>query len=195
MKRSTAKRLSALERLAVDTRCPINPFTQIRLNQDDTVQGFADKVGVSKQAVIRLEQGTFNEPLPNVVDYCVNILGVNWSGLMGDYEEFQKLQRSRYPRLFGHFPISWTPDIHPMRILRLKNPIVELTPTEVAKALCFSQATLVHWERHPRLQQSVPKQFCEILNEIGYTAEEVRSLQTAYRWYRDYLRNGDLNAI
>lgn len=189
MKRQTFKRRSALESLAVDTVVPTNPFSAIRAKHDFTVQGFADLCQVSKQAIIRLEQGTFNEPLPSVVDYCTNVLGVNWSDLVGDYETFQHLQRARYPRLFGAIPYDWVADVHPMRWLRGNAPVTPLTPTEVAKALCFSQATLVHWERHPKLQQSVPKQFCEILNEIGYSAEEVRRVQSAYKGYRIYISN------
>jgi len=188
MRYTTKKRQGNLDRLANTSREPVNPFRALRLREGFTVQAFADKCGVSKQALIRLEQGTYNEPLPSVLDYVVDQYCLSHLGLCSDYAEYQDKQRQRYTRLFGDFPSVWSTSTHPLRQLRMA---VGLNPTEVSKALCFPQATLVHWEQHTKLQQSVPTRFVEILRQVGYTKPEVLSLVSAYNDYRRGLLDND----
>lgn len=185
MKRTTKIRLGRLDQLASGPP-PLNPFTKIRLAGDHTVQSFADACGVSKQALIRLEQGTYNNPLPAVLTYVTDNLDYMYLSVQDDYEAFQWDQRSRYRRLLGDFPVVFPRDIHPLRYLR---EVQQLNVTELSKALCFPQSTLAHWEKHPRLQQTVPKQLLVILRGIGYSVDELSFLMAAYDAYRKGIIN------
>ena len=194
MKRNTALQelaLSAVEDERVSTfgPPPENPFHSLRVRANLTQSAFAMECDVSKQALIRLEQGTFNGPLPRVVDYRVSYLGYNELQLVEEYEEFQALMRKRHTRYFGNITDllvrhqnSSSPiyTMHPMRILRGR-----INPTEVAKALCIPQATLVYFERRVVQQKSVPKLLVQVLDSIGYRRKEIETFELAYATYRN----------
>lgn len=189
MKRSTMKALNETiaeeaQRLAKFGPPPINPFTELRQRNDLTVQEFADRAGVSKQSIIRLEQGCFQEPLPKVLSYVLSNYPVSEFTLVNDYEDFQIQQRMRHPRYFGNVRVLLELDHpateHPLRLLRGKRNL-----TEVAKDLCLSQATLAFFERRVKNQKSVPKQLLDVMRFIGHTKEERDVFEDHYRMYRE----------
>lgn len=191
MKRSTQLHERALDEEELQrTRTygpqPINPFTELRQQMDFTVARFAAECDVSKQAMIRLEQGTFNGPLPRVLEYCVKNFSVSELQLTDMYEEFQTQMRKRHKRYFGDFDVLYgVSNVHPLRALRGKR-----NPTEVAKALCIPQATLVYFERRPVQQKTVPKLLIEVMRQIGYTKSEVEYFERTYANYREYVLEG-----
>lgn len=164
---------------------PINPFRSIRLSNDLGLQELADKIGVSKQALIRLEQGTYDKPLPKVFAYFVESFVTSELQLMDAYEGYQTKQRLRHFRYFGELD-NFDSRFHPLRQLRHR---IDVTPTEVAKALCLPQATLTYFERKPVQQKSVPRGLINVLNEIGYRNYEVAEFKKAYAAFRERLIN------
>ena len=197
MKRATERheesRTSAeLARTASYGPPPINPFKSLRESANLTLVEFAAYTGVSKQALIRLEQGTYADPLPTVLDAVIQDYTVSYLELVNVYEQFQVNMRKRHHRYFGNIIFKLNdadPMIHPMRVIR-----GNYNPTEVAKALCLPQATLEHFERKAKHQQSVPKVIDSVLREIGYYAHEVLMFEQAYKVYRQRLLLGDDNA-
>lgn len=167
---------------------PINVFTRLRLtagpnNSPLSHDALSRKIHVSKQALIRLEQGTFNVPLPSVVDFYV-ARGESELRMRDAYEDYQNRMRERHEYLFGdHLEIDLNVDDHPFRQLRYgSNP--PLNPTEVSKSLCIPQATIEHFEKKWRTQKSVPKALVDCLKQIGYTWEQVESFRVAYTIWR-----------
>lgn len=192
-----------------------NPFKQLRTTgrftlpqytQEDltldvttgyTIQELADLAGISKQALIRTEQGCYTEPPERIVDYWVEKRDCDYTTLTNGYFLFVTHTRRRHEKLFGAFP-----DLvdfqharqHPMKFLRSlwTNPFDEtnigtMNITEMAKLLCLSQSMLDHFENHPRRQQTVPAPLVQALRDNTYTSYEVGQLQLAYEWYRDYI--------
>jgi len=155
-----------------------NPFKQLRESHNFTLELMAAKVGITKQALIRLEQGTFVEPLPTALQYYSSAFPVTEYELINQYEAYQTSQRTKAHRYFGDFK-DFHSEIHPMRLLRgTKNP------TQVAKDLCIPQATLTYFERNVVQQKSVPKVILNVLNQIGYTDAEIGYFMEAYEVYR-----------
>lgn len=160
----------------------LNPITEQRNELGLSHEVFANKVGCTKQAIIRLEQGCYEQILPAVLLFLVNDIGCNELSLVDAYEGFREDTRKQHYRYFGDFaPDTFSTLLHPFICLRHN---VNASTTKVAKDLCLSQATLSHWEKHWKTQQSVPKSFVNCLKEIGYNDFEIHSLRKAYKEFR-----------
>ena len=161
---------------------PVNYLKIIRERENITLEAMAAKCGITKQALIRVEQGTYERILPSVLDHYVYNLGYSELALVDQYEAFQHLMRGEHKLYFGpNLETNPLIDLHPFRQLR---GLKDATPTEVAKNLCIPQATIVHWEKHIRQQQSVPKCIVNVLDEIGYKKSQISSLIDSYATYR-----------
>jgi transcriptional regulator with XRE-family HTH domain len=185
---------------------PINPFKRLRTQHGFTHRDLQDRVFISKQALIRLEQGTYDNPLPSVLEWwaehtcndprCIS----NQSDLrpgepIGElylrdlYATFQQDQRARFVKCFGptvEFNEAELARIHdernhPFRVLRER---CYWSVTETAKHLCLPQYTLEHFERKYRTQQSVPKLLRIVLKEVKYSSSDVRTLDAVYNEFR-----------
>lgn len=153
----------------------------------------------SKHALIRLEQGLYDKPLPTALEFWLNegrfLPGIKNSEirltelvLIDGYESFQEQTRQRSYHYFGPNLINlqytgWAP--HPL--IQLENRAKELglpySEIGIAKALCVPQATLNLWKRKWRTQQTVPKTFQIALFAIGYSRFEVQRFNDGYiRW-------------
>lgn len=159
---------------------PTNIFKELREAQHLSHQALANKCYVSKLALIRLEQGCFSDPLPSVIDYYVN-RGESELRLRDAYIEFQQATRRRYYLLFGEsldFDLSLPQ--HPLRQLRKG-----INPTDLSKRLCLPQATIEHFEKKWKTQQSVPKQLCAALSELGYRQHDIEGFKRNYKAWRE----------
>ncbi len=95
------------------------------------------------------------------------------------YEGFREATRKRSSLLFGtELRVDISTSLHPFRQLRR-----EINPSEVAKRLCIPQATIQHFERKWKTQQSVPKEIVVALVEIGY-GSQVYGFSEAYKLWR-----------
>lgn len=168
----------------------VNPFKELRETHNDTLEHFAKRIGISKQALIRLEQGTYVAPLPAALQFCASAFTVTEYDLLNQYEAFQTANRLQHHRWFGdliekfEYVESKHPEVsyHPMRLLR-----GTINPTQVAKGLCIPQATLTYFERNVVQQKSVPKVILNVLFEIGYTDAEITYFIKKYDEYRQQL--------
>ncbi len=185
MKRSTLLRQKRINLLGG------NPFKGLREELGYTLEVMAAKTSLSKQALIRCEQGTYAQPLPALLDYYVNNFGADRYEFSREYEDFQKRTRASNFKLFGdelpslvdYEVYSGNQIQHPFRQLR-----GSINPTEVAKALCIPQATITYFEQKPRRQKSVPKVINNVLEEIGYSRTQVQAFNDAYVLYRECIR-------
>lgn len=166
---------------------PTNPFTSLRRRKNMTIDHLSEVAYVSKQALIRLEQGCFSDPLPSMVDYWTAHGETSELQLKDAYIEFQETVRKRNTKLLGdslHVDVASTE--HPLR--QLRNPR-HLNPTEVAKALCIPQATIEHFEKKWKTQQSVPKQLKAALAQAGYSQRDIESFCRSYTAWRGFMKS------
>lgn len=171
------------------TTTPLSPtvsecvFKTLRLQEQMTLESLAKQVGVTKHALIRLEQGTFSRPLEPVIDYWEQIHGYSHMQIRDAYDGFRTSKRKERPRIFGPLLTFTMTPIHPLRQLR---SFSGLGLTETAKQLCVPQATLQHFEKKWKTQQSVPKELINALAENGYFVNELRVFNHNYTLWRNH---------
>lgn len=158
-------------------------------------------MNTTKHALIRLEQGLYDRPLPTVVQFWLSegrfLPGVKQSDiriteltLIDGYEEFQDETRRRNYRYFGdgfnHLTYSASSP-HPCIQLEDIARSLGLPCSEIgiAKSLCVPQSTLNLWKRKYRTQQTVPKTVQSALMQIGYTRFEVKAFNDGYILWRE----------
>lgn len=165
---------------------PLNPFKGARESIIDPDTGrsisharLAKRIGVTKLSLIRLEQGTFNDPLPRVLDYFCN-RGFNYLSLTDGYINYQHQMRVAHAYYFGLY-LDAKPDepVHPFAQLRGERNL-----TEVSKSLCLPQSTLSRFESDYRSQQSVPKVLINVLPVLGYPDEQISEFIQTYKDWR-----------
>lgn len=178
---------------------PANIFKELRVASGLSHAKLAALMNTTKHALIRLEQGLYDRPLPTAVEFWLNegrfLPGIKNSEiriteltLLDGYESFQEETRELNSRYFGDSLNHVSFDAlcpHPCIQLAdiaesLGKPYSEIG---IAKALCVPQSTLNLWKRKWRTQQTVPKTFQSALLQIGYSRFEVNDFNEGYiRW-------------
>lgn len=187
---------------------PTNPFRVLRLNANLTIQDLTELTGVSKQAIIRLEQGTYSEPVDRVLNFWIEQgarynQDTDYVSLVNRYEHYQEVIRKRHARIFGNMPMhSWFKqhlDQHPFTLLRSlwqdpeslsDTPLGSMNVTECSKLLCIPQSVLDHFDNRIVRQGSVPKPLITALRQNGYRSDELFIFEQAYTDYRNFAING-----
>lgn len=173
---------------------PHNPFRKLRIAEGISQYELSRRVGLSKHAILRLEQGCFAEPLPSVINYFTDThtrsrKPVSKSYLLETYRDFQYETRRSNAGLLGHNLLFTLPNcpvgIHPLTYLREGHGI---NPTALSKLLCISQSTVVYFEKRSLNQATVPTQLITALHDAEYTEEETNLLAKKYQGYRTWLR-------
>jgi len=160
----------------------INPFKEIRNQLGYSQVKMANKVGISKHAILRCEQGMYTEPLPSYLNWVVNHTTVTRHELLAQYEAFQVQVRESHQLLLGSFDLSPDPPVgtHPLVWLRQR---FKFNPTSLSKALCLNQTVINYFEQNPINQRTVPEQLLTALKDAGYPNYDLALFE---KWYRDY---------
>ena len=104
-----------------------NPFRNLRIKEGISQYELARRVGLSKHAILRLEQGCFAEPLPTIINYFTEAHGnfakpVSRSYLLEEYRNFQYHVRRSNAGCLGYDLTLTLPvlpvGIHPLTYLR-----------------------------------------------------------------------------
>lgn len=170
---------------------PLNPFTRLRSDLGVSLNRLATICHVDRKALSRLENGTYTNPLPSMVDFWVNRGSATEGELLTDYEEFQFLQRRRHEFYLGPSLNVDLAGMHPLRQLRFNRPsLVSNEPlpvgiSEFSEALCLPLDTVQYFEKKWRQQQSVPKQIKLVFNQIGYSREAIATFEQRYKQWRE----------
>lgn len=171
---------------------PVNPFTHLREYRGLTIAQLSRLAHIDEMALTRAEYGTYTEPLPSLVDYWCNKSNLtNELDLRTEYDEFVSLQRDRHKFYFGRSLLTNpNEDLHPFRQLRARRPSkhtnnpLPVGLVECSRALCVPLDTIQFWEKK-LTQKSVPKPIKVALNQVGYTSEQIRQLESSYLEWRD----------
>lgn len=175
-----------------------NVFKKCRNDLDLPMQTIANEAGISKQALIRTEQGTYDQPPERLIEYYeAKGFRENW---LRDYEQFQVNSRAHRRKIFGVMPsLEWFTTqypSHPFELLlsRWTNPetgkvIGTMNPTECAKLLCLNQSVLDNFINKPHRQKSVPGPLLRALRDNGYAMGHLNDFALAYDYYRGWKFN------
>lgn len=176
---------------------PVNIFRQLRLEKNLTLKNLTDSTGLSKQAMIRTEQGVYDAPPMALMEYWLN-KGQLHNTLTESYADFQVATRTQHHKLFGEVNVKNLPDhVHPQEWLRRNwtyPPVGEpgdrigtLNKTEMAKLLCINQAVVDYFENHVVKQQTVPFPISYALRDNGYSVAFLEELDDAYSRHRKWV--------
>lgn len=181
----------------LDNTPDVNVFLKLRNKSGMSHVTFGKEVHVSKQALIRLEQGMFETPLVPVMEYWER-KGYSQMAMLDEYEQFQEVTRRSNHLLLGpDLHIDLTSHVHPLEQLRkrvstpgqgISAPVgryAELNKTQFAKRLCIPQSTVQRWETTWHSQKTVPKCIQLALMQAGYQAHQIRSFNDSYYLWRD----------
>lgn len=170
---------------------PINPFTHLRTRVNITIAELSRIAHIDEKALVRAEQGTYTQPLPSLVEYWIRrVPNLSTVDLNSDYEDYVTNQRNRHKFYFGRSLLVDVNDQHPFRQLRAKRPskhdntALPVGLVECSRALCVPLDTIQFFEKKLS-QQSVPKPLKTALNQIGYTSDQLRQFESAYKEWRD----------
>jgi DNA-binding XRE family transcriptional regulator len=164
-----------------------NPFRKFRTELGISQTEFAKRAGVSKHAILRLEQGMYDKPLPSVVEYVTSQSDLTNYSLLKDYEYFQQATRQDNELIFGAMALrlmNCPVGTHPLTYLR---DLQGLNQTELAKRLCISQTVINNFESKPATQHTVPLQLLHALRDNGYKHSALVALEEWYEAYRNRL--------
>lgn len=183
--------LDAAKRVELYGPEPVNPFTHLRSDLGVSLNRLATICHVDRKALSRLENGTYTNALPSVVDFWVNRNATTEGELLTQYEEYQFLQRRRHEFYLGASLNVDLAGMHPLRQLRFNRPsLVTQAPlpvgiSEFSEALCLPLDTVQYFEKKWRQQQSVPKQIKLVFNQIGYSREQIATFEQRYKQWRE----------
>lgn len=181
--RITLRDLEPIEVNGVEV--PINPFQYLRVKHHMTHAELAKAMYISKQALIRLEQGTYDVPLPAALNYWTGVHEVSELSIVDAYENFQQEMRRAHVMLFGpDLKVDAERVFHPLGQLRKRAKFGELNQTELAKVLCIGQSTIQRWENYWQQQKTVPRALQQVFVEIGYTNDQVVEFNNLYKQWR-----------
>lgn len=168
----------------LDTEVTTNPFVTLRLRSGLSHVELGKAMYVSKQALIRLEQGMFEDPLPNVMEYWVQ-KGESELVLRDQYIEFQQQVRKSNGRCFGDIANAHVGSTkHPFAQCRDNATRGPINKTEAARRMCVPQSTLQRWETNWRNQKTVPRSIQSALLEMGYFTSDVNTFNKIYFEWR-----------
>lgn len=165
-----------------------NPFRHLRELQGISQYELGRRLGISKHAILRLEQGMYANPLPAVINYFTQSFpSLTPPQLINDYNEFQIETRQRNARLLGDI-LDELPNrpvgMHPLTYLRTSR---NLNLTEFAKLLCLAQNTIYYFENRSINQKIVPEHLIHALHDADYTEQETDAFEEAYAKFRQEL--------
>lgn len=161
-----------------------NPFRKFRNELGLSQTAFGKNAGVSKHAILRLEQGMYDKPLPSVVEYVTSISDLTHYQLSEQYAHYQRAVRNEEPMIFGSMNLrlqSCPRKVHPLTYLR---ELQNLNQTELCKRLCISQTVINNFELKWQTQHTVPKQLLDALRDNGYGSIDLTALEDWYEAFR-----------
>lgn len=155
-----------------------NPVVTLR--GDVLQRTFAHRLGISRAALLRMEQGCLPEPSQRLKPYLPE--GLTWAEFVEDYYAYQEAKRIAN---FG--VLSLDPDFsgshHPLEEW-MEQSSTEPTLTGVCVALCLHLPIMHKFINgpHPVLP---PEQFLDALHQSGYSREIISDLVISYAEWRN----------
>lgn len=163
------------------TNTPVNPLRQLRMEARLGVEQLADRVGVSKQFIIRAEQAVYDSPPPRLLEYY-SLAKWDEDELINEYTEFQHFTRkTNYGRLLDPRPVGNPEFAHPFTYWREASG---LSRQSISTLYCVHPATVFKFEQQAHLVNSLPPQLSDALLESGYSPSTISSLGADFNQYK-----------
>jgi DNA-binding XRE family transcriptional regulator len=180
-----------------------NPFVALRHELGQTQETTARLAGVSRNFVIRCEQGIYTNPVNKLSKFLLSKTDPQTDlAFANSYYRYQTEVREdsyeaavlphQYP--FSDYRASlmspgWE---HPLAFW-IRGSLTRPSLTAVCLAFCVPQSVMWKWTKTPHLVNSVPSQFLLALEEAGYSLTSRDNLEQAYDDYTFVRRKSQLH--
>jgi transcriptional regulator with XRE-family HTH domain len=163
-----------------------NPLKHTRQLLNLTIDTVASRTQLSRQFIIRAEQGVYSDAPDSLISYYAALMDLDTIEIQQRYFNFQfATRKANYGRLIEPwaFPVG---SGHPFINWREFSGVG--STAGICKLFCVHPATMNKFEHRPHLLNSVPEQLTAALLESGYSAETLDLLEIAYSNYKIRLR-------
>lgn len=153
---------------------PIQESPVKSLRGDLLQERFAKRIGISRIALLRLEQGTLPDPSLKLIPYLPD--GLPWESFVEDYHAYQVSKRqANYGILNPDF--EFTSSCHPFEEWLDASTADNLT--QCCVALCLHLPIMYRWVNgpHPALP---PDGLLDALADAGYSQQLISDLVLSY---------------
>ena len=153
-----------------------HPWAQIREDRCLTQLEVAGHLKVTRQTVIRLEQGLFHAPSSEVLKELEDLYGVN--DLLESYSEYVKNTREDFREQYSDFSRlkTYLAPAHPLESWRLDQ---RLSRMGLCKGLCLDYGPVADYEYNK--QRATPESLSVACKEIGW---DLAPLEEAVKRWR-----------
>lgn len=172
----------------------VNPLKVLRTSARLTMVDVANQAEVSRQYVIRAEQGVFASCPAILVEVLANHLHeLDYVTIAAQYENWQMLRRkesygSLSPNFDFHLHIGFDNlNPHPLTHWREHSGIT--ARIQISKLFCVHPALIFKFEEQPWLVTNPPGELMTGLRQAGYTEDMLNHFSEAYALFRKVRRD------
>jgi DNA-binding XRE family transcriptional regulator len=145
-----------------------------------TQEQFAHRLGMSRIALLRFEQGLIPDPSLKLKNFLPPTMP--WESFVEDYHAYQESKRKSNYGILTDEPVDYSIDEHPFITWREASN-GNLTHTQVCTALCLHLPVMHRFVNGPH-PQLVPDLLLDALVDAGYPPEVVSDFVLAYSHWR-----------
>lgn len=158
-----------------------HPFALRRYRASLTQVDLAERLGVTRHMVIRLEQGLFRLPPDHITQELAEIYGVEQWELIGEYRDWQREKRLEFKRKNPSFKEVFGTEHylgpeHPLTYYREK---LGLSRIGLCKGLCLHPDPITDWEHNK--QRGVPSSLKEACGVVFWDYTPLETAVTEWR--------------
>lgn len=157
---------------------PIEASPVRALRGDLVQQRFAVRVGISRMALLRFEQGCIPDPSPKFIPFLPD--GLPWEAFVEDYHAYQVSKRQHnYGVLDTEYEFtSESFPLHPLQSWINASKSTNLT--QVCVALCLHLPVMHKFLMGPNHPALPPEMFLTALADAGYDAKLITDFMLTY---------------
>lgn len=162
-----------------------NPLKTARLNRGLTIDSLARQANISKQLVIRSEQGTYVNPPPTLLTFLFPLSADQYAADIA-YRDYQNTQRRQAAQLLIPDPPIPPVGEHPFIHWRTASGIT--TTMRFCILFCVQHAILHKFENKPLAVITTPTNLKEALLDAEVSEDALNLLELLFQNYKRKLR-------
>lgn len=155
-----------------------HPWAKIREDLNMTQLEVADALNVTRQTVIRLEQGLFHAPSKEVLEELADLYSLEEVDLLGEYEDYVRETRLAFTEHHPNFEGLWvyTGKEHPLEAWRLMQGLSRMG---FCKGLCLDYGPVADFEYNK--QRATPEALILASKAIGWSLDPLERAVKEWR--------------
>lgn len=156
----------------------IHPWAQIREDRCLTQLEVSKHLKVTRQTVIRLEQGLFHSPSETVLNELADLYETSKGEMLEDYYIYVRVTRTEFGDRYSNFDSlkTYLAPAHPLESWRLDQ---ELSRMGLCKGLCLDYGPVADFEYNR--QRAIPEGLILAAKQINWDLEPLEDAVKRWR--------------